>query len=87
MLLKNYYCPRISLHLQKLSDLVIKILTYCISLVKFMKMVDLIKNFIRSMRTGNFQLYMESLKRMLPFFPAAGHNSYMQKAYTFISNN
>lgn len=36
------------------------------------------------MRTGNLQLYMESMKRMLPFFPAAGHNSYANSLYIYL---
>lgn len=44
--------------------------------LQFMEMVDILKSNIRSERIGNWQMNIGSLGSMLPYFPAAGHNSY-----------
>ena len=43
-----------------------------------MGMVDLLKTFLRSQRTGDFQLYLRCLQDMLPYFAASGHNFYVK---------
>ena len=42
---------------------------------QYMAMVDILKKFVRAERTGNFNLHLEAIKDMLPYFAAAGHNS------------
>ena len=39
--------------------------------IQYMVMIDLLKTFIRSQRTGDFQLYLKCLQEMLPYLAAA----------------
>lgn len=43
---------------------------------QYMDMVDLLRDFIRSKRTENWKLHLSTLKKMIPYFAAAGHNHY-----------
>ena len=47
-------------------------------------MVDILKKFIRAERTGNFNLHLEATNDMLPYFAAAGHNSYLNSAQLYL---
>ena len=44
--------------------------------LQYMKMVDILKRFLRAERTGNWGMHLSSMKEMLPYFAAAGHNLY-----------
>lgn len=44
--------------------------------LQYMKMVDILKHFLRAERTGNWDMHLSSMKEMLPYFAAAGHNLY-----------
>ena len=43
-----------------------------------MEMVDLLKTFLRSQRTGDIQLYLRCLQDMHPYLAASGHNHYVK---------
>ena len=45
--------------------------------IQYMGMDDLLKTFLRSQRTGDFQLYLMCLQDMHPYLAASGHNFYM----------
>lgn len=51
---------------------------------QYMEMVDLLKNFIRSERTGNWKLHLATIRKMIPYFAAAGHNNYVKCAYIYL---
>ena len=46
--------------------------------IQYMGMVDLLKMFLRSQRTGDFQLYLRCLQDMHPYLAASGHNHYVK---------
>ena len=46
--------------------------------IMYMKMVSILRSFIKSARTGNWLLYIQSLHEMLPYLAAAGHNNYVK---------
>jgi hypothetical protein len=46
-----------------------------------MDMINIMKMFIKAERTGDWQLYLYSLEKMLPFFAASGHNLYLKSVY------
>jgi len=47
-------------------------------------MVALLCQFIEAERTGNWELYLQSLRDMLPFYAAAGHNLYAKFVYIYL---
>ena len=49
-----------------------------------MKMMDILKRFIRAERTGDWNLHLSSLKEMVPFFAAAGQNLYAQTVFLYL---
>ena len=42
--------------------------------IQYMEMVDIIRLFLRSERTGDWLLNLQTLYRMLPYMAASGHN-------------
>ena len=44
--------------------------------LQYMEMVQILRDFIRSARAGNWALYLHSLQEMLPFLASSGHNNY-----------
>lgn len=52
--------------------------------LQFMEMVGILKSHIRSERTGDWQLLLDSLRNMLPYNAAAAHNSYTKCIYIFL---
>ena len=49
--------------------------TACLWL-QYMKMIDTLRQFIKSEKAGNFSLMLKTLQDMLSFFAASGHNLY-----------
>ena len=43
------------------------------------------KRFIKSERTGNWELHLNTMKEMLPYFAAAGHNLYVKSSHVYLS--
>lgn len=54
--------------------------------VQYLKMVSLMNRFIEAERSGNWKLHLESIKQMLPFFHAAGHNNYAKSANVYLQD-
>ena len=52
--------------------------------IEYMKMVDLLRKFIKAERTGNWKLHLQSVEEMLPYFAACGHNLYAKSAYIYL---
>ena len=48
-------------------------------------MIDLLRQFLKAERTGNWHLHLKTLQAMLPYFAAAGHNLYTKSVYIYIS--
>lgn len=52
--------------------------------IQYMDMVDLLRDFIRSERTGNWKLHLATVRKMIPYFAAAGHNNYTKSAQLYL---
>lgn len=52
--------------------------------IQYMDMVDLLRDFIRSERTGNWKLHLSTVKKMIPYFAAAGHYNYAKAAHIYL---
>ena len=49
-----------------------------------MKMIDILRTFIKAERIGDWNLHLQAVQEMLPYFTAAGHNSYAKSAYIYL---
>lgn len=54
--------------------------------LQYLEMVEILLTFIKSERTGNWQLSLEMCHRMLPFLAAAGHNNYAKSLHLYLQN-
>lgn len=54
--------------------------------IRYMQMVQIIQDFIRAERSGNFQLHLKCIERMLPYFHASGPNSYSKSAHLYLQD-
>lgn len=49
-------------------------------------MVTLLKHFIEAERMGNWQLHLDTIQRMLPFFHASGHFLYAKSCHLYLQD-
>ena len=54
--------------------------------LQYIEMVRILKLFIKAERTGNWELHMEALSRMLPYLAASGHNLYVKCARLYLQS-
>ena len=52
--------------------------------LQYMHMIDIMRKSIKAERTGNFKMHLESVKDMLPFLAAAGHNHYTKSSWLYL---
>lgn len=52
--------------------------------LQYMDMIDILKNFIRAERTGNWRLHLQCVHDMLPYSAASGHRLYAKSAYVYL---
>lgn len=52
--------------------------------LQYTDMIQLVRSFIRSERTGNWNLILSTMQKMHPYFAAAGHNHYAKCIWIFI---
>ena len=52
--------------------------------LQYMYTIEILKRFIASERTGNWNGHLCALQQMLPYFAATGHNLYLKSAYIYI---
>ena len=52
--------------------------------LQYMDMVDILRRFVRAERTGNWHLHLRTLREMLSFLAAAGHNLYTKSIYIYL---
>nr|XP_054767556.1 uncharacterized protein LOC129274841 [Lytechinus pictus] len=52
--------------------------------VQYMEMIDILRMFIKAERTGNWDLHLQAIHDMLPFFAASGHILYTKSAYIYL---
>ena len=51
---------------------------------QYMQMVDLLRKFIKAERVGDWDLHLQSLYEMLPFFAASGHRFYLKSVHIYL---
>ncbi|CAG9818117.1 unnamed protein product [Phaedon cochleariae] len=54
--------------------------------IQYFKMVILLKQFLEAERSGNWELHLHTLKRMLPFFHVAGHFLYAKSGHLYLQD-
>ena len=52
--------------------------------LQYMDMIDIVRKFIKSERTGDWKLHLQVLQDMLPFLAASGHNLYTKSIYVYL---
>ena len=57
--------------------------TSCLWL-QYMKMIDILKRFLRAEKTGNWNLHLATVQEMLPYFAVAGHNLYARTTFLYL---
>ena len=51
--------------------------------IQYMEMIHMLKTFIKAERTGDWELSVYALQRMLPYLAAAVHNLYLKSVYVY----
>ena len=51
---------------------------------QYMQMVDLLRKFIKTERLGDWDIHLQSLYEMLPFFAASGHRFYLKSVHIYL---
>ena len=54
--------------------------------IQYMDMVSILQQFLRAERTGNWELHLITLRKMLPYFAASGHNLYLKSAHIYLQS-
>ena len=52
--------------------------------LEYMNMVDILRQYIRAERTGNWDLHLEAVSKMLPYLAASEHNHYTKSAWVYL---
>ena len=52
--------------------------------MEYMDMIDIMRRFIKSERTGNWDMHVQVMKEMLPYLAASGHNLYTKSIYVYL---
>jgi hypothetical protein len=52
--------------------------------IQYSEMIQILRTFIRAERTGDWNLHLQALHDMLPYFAAAGHNLYTKSCYVYL---
>ncbi len=52
--------------------------------LQYLSMVEILQKFIKAERIGDWQLHLQALSEMLPFFAAAGHYHYAKSARLYL---
>ena len=52
--------------------------------IQYLDMIQILKTFIKAERTGEWELSLYAVQRMLPYFAAAGHNLHLKSAHVYL---
>jgi hypothetical protein len=52
--------------------------------LQYIDMVNILRTFLKAERTGNWQLHLQAIREMLPYFAASGHSLYAKSAYIYL---
>ena len=80
---EDQFLVRVQKKLRDQSDVLTTYPTARLWLV-YMEMVNLLRQFLKAERTGNWQLHLRTLQEMLPYFAAAGHNLYTKSVHVYL---
>ena len=53
--------------------------------IQYISMIEILLKAVKSERTGNWMLHLQTVHEMLPFFTASGHNLYAKCAYLYLN--
>ncbi|KAL4720304.1 hypothetical protein ACJJTC_001834 [Scirpophaga incertulas] len=53
---------------------------------QYFKMVTLVKHFFEEERSGNWELHLDTVQKMLPYFHASGHFLYAKSAHLYLQD-
>lgn len=53
--------------------------------IQYCDMIKLLKQFIKGERTGNWDLHLQCMNAMLPYFASTGHNLYAKSVHVYLS--
>lgn len=70
-------------HLEEEKTTMVDDLTAALWL-QYMEMLDLVRAYIRSKRTGNWNQHLDTLTNMMPFMAASGHNLYFKSLSIYL---
>ena len=54
--------------------------------LQYMRMLEILRQFLRSERSGNWNLHMNFLKNMVAYLVAAGHNNYTRSLLLYLQH-
>ena len=54
--------------------------------VQYFNMVTLVKKFVQAERSGDWQLHLQTIKGMLPYFHASGHYLYAKSCHLYLQD-
>ena len=54
--------------------------------IQYFKMIELAKQFIQAERSGDWNMHLECVQKMLPYFHASGHNLYAKSAHLYLQD-
>ena len=52
--------------------------------LQYIEMIGILHMFIKAERIGDWNLHLQAVQKMLPYFAAAGHNLYTKSAYIYL---
>ena len=50
----------------------------------YMRMIDILRRYLRGERLGNWPLHLQATLEMLAFFAATGHYNYLKSSYVYL---
>lgn len=53
---------------------------------QYMDLLGILRKNLRGERSGNLELYLQSLLELLPYFAASGHNLYTKSTWLFVQS-
>ena len=54
--------------------------------MQLFKMTTLIKQLLEADKSGNWNLHLESIQKMIPFFHSSGHHNYAESAHLYLQD-
>ena len=52
--------------------------------LQYLKMIDILRMFLKAERTADWRLHLQAVRNMLPFFAASGHSLYAKSSYIYL---